>query len=111
MGNLLSFPASLRDDSREFFQTLIRASGEVRVERIVSHGHVTPPGAWYDQEEDEWVTVLEGEARIAYPDGKEVRLGRGDALLLPRRVAHRVAYTSAPCVWLAVFGHFAQETP
>ena len=109
MDNLLSFPTGLRDDSREFFQTLFRASGNVRVERIVSHGHVTSPGTWYDQDQDEWVTILEGDARIAYPDGREIHLGRGDQLFLPRRVAHRVAYTSSPCVWLAVFGDFEPE--
>jgi cupin 2 domain-containing protein len=102
--NLLSFPASPQSDGREFSETLFGASGNLRVERIVSRGHTTPPGAWYDQEEDEWVAVLEGEARIAYPDGREVFLGKGDHLFLPRRVPHRVAYTSPLCVWLAVFG-------
>lgn len=88
-------------------ETLFHASGDVRLERIISHGQVTPEGEWYDQDEDEWVALIEGSARIAYPDGSEVSLARGDQLFLPRRARHRVAYTSSPCVWLAVFGTFS----
>lgn len=32
----------------------------VRVERIVSTGHASPEGFWYDQEEHEWVVLLTG---------------------------------------------------
>lgn len=104
--NLLVFPESLRVDGQEFFETLLHASGGVRVERIVSHGQVTPEGEWYDQEDDEWVALIEGTAKIAYADGSEVSLARGDHLFLPRHVRHRVAYTSSPCIWLALFGTF-----
>lgn len=74
------------------------------LERIVSHGHTTPEGEWYDQERDEWVAVLEGEARLEYADGVKVHLRRGDQLFLPKHCRHRVSYTSAPCVWLAMHG-------
>ncbi|MCC8193310.1 MAG: cupin domain-containing protein [Deltaproteobacteria bacterium] len=111
MDNLLLFPESLRPDGPEFSETVCAASGAVRVERILSLGHVTPEGVWYDQAEDEWVAVLEGTARIAYPDGSEVSLARGDHLFLPRHVRHRVAYTSSPCVWLAVFGQVRPGEP
>ena len=30
----------------------------VRIERIVSTGHTSPEGYWYDQDEAEWVVVL-----------------------------------------------------
>lgn len=40
------------------------------MERIVSNGQVTPEGEWYDQDLDEWVVVLEGEARLHYMDGE-----------------------------------------
>ena len=104
MDNVLAFPEGVSGESAEFFETLFRASGAVRVERIVSHGQTTPEGEWYDQDQDEWVVVLEGSARIAYADGTEISLCRGDHLFLPRRVPHRVSHTSSPCVWLAVFG-------
>ncbi len=77
-----------------------------RVERIVSMGQTTPAGQWYDQDGDEWVTLLQGEARLLWEDGGESALSPGDWLLIPAHVRHRVVYTSAepPCVWVAV--HF-----
>ncbi len=103
MDNLFDFPGSLANRSGEYCETLLRGGAGLRVERIVSHGQVTPEGEWYDQEQDEWVAVLEGEASIGYPDGSEIRLRKGDTLLLPKHVRHRVSGTSSPCVWLAVF--------
>ena len=50
----------------ELFDTLAAGAGSIRVERIVSNGQVTPEGEWYDQDLDEWVVVLEGEARLHY---------------------------------------------
>ena len=80
-------------------------AGELRVERIVSRGDVSPDGFWYDQEEDEWVAVLEGEAELEFDSGR-VALRRGDSLLIPAHRRHRVIRTSAepPCIWLCVFG-------
>lgn len=106
MNNLFTFPRHAQTGSDEFFETLLRASGNVRIERILSHGNVTPEASWYDQEQDEWVTVLAGSAKIAYDNGSETALAKGDCLLIPKHVRHRVAYTSSPCVWLAVFGDF-----
>lgn len=96
-------PAALPSpEGPERFETLALGSGSVRVERIVSNGQVTPEGEWYDQDWDEWVVVLEGEARLGYEDGHETLLRRGESLFLPRRLRHRVTYTSSPCLWLAV---------
>ena len=67
-----------------------------------SHGQITPKGTWYDQPHDEWVVVLEGSARLAYENGEEVVLEKGDQLFLPRRRKHRVTWTSSPCLWLAI---------
>ena len=86
----------------ELFDTLAAGAGSIRVERIVSNGQVTPEGEWYDQDLDEWVVVLEGEARLHYMDGEEVGLKKGDSLFLPKRRKHRVVYTSSPCIWLAI---------
>lgn len=104
MNNLLALPPAATAENDEFFQTLLRGRGGLRVERIISHGHTTPEGEWYDQDQDEWVAVIKGEARVAFADGDEMRLSAGDTLFLPAQCRHRVAYTSSPCVWLAVFG-------
>ena len=86
----------------EFTETLL-ASGDVRIERIISTVQVSPPGFWYDQEEDEWVALLEGRAMLEYADGRSFTLKRGDWVLIPAHRRHRVAFTDSYCVWLAVF--------
>ena len=61
MSNLFSnIPSNLPE---ELIETLIQSDG-VRIERIVSHGHASPEGFWYDQDEHEWVVVLQGAARL-----------------------------------------------
>jgi cupin 2 domain-containing protein len=87
----------------ELVQTLAAGPG-VRVERIVSRGHASPPGYWYDQAEAEWVLVVRGAARLRFDEG-EVELGPGDHLSIPAGCRHRVEWTSPdePTVWVAVF--------
>ena len=79
--------------------------GQVRIERIVSHGHVSPPGFWYDQDDWEFVAVLQGSAQLA-TESEHITMNAGDWVLIPAHERHRVIYTSTepPCVWLAVFG-------
>jgi cupin 2 domain-containing protein len=78
----------------------------VRVERIVSRGHASPPDFWYDQEEEEWVLLLQGSAGLLF-SGREdvVILHPGDSLLIPSHVRHRVEWTdpALDTIWLAVF--------
>ncbi|HPF57330.1 MAG TPA: cupin domain-containing protein [Candidatus Competibacteraceae bacterium] len=93
----------LPDDlAEEVFTELLR-QGAMRIERIVSNGHASPEGFWYDQNEHEWVLLLEGEAEIQFIDGQRTHLTRGDALHLPAHTRHRVSLTSCPAIWLAVF--------
>jgi cupin 2 domain-containing protein len=78
----------------------------VRIERIVSTGHASPPGYWYDQEETEWVVVLSGEVKLRFEnDNQPITMRPGDHLLIPPHRKHRVEWTSPdePTVWLAVF--------
>ena len=97
--NIYSLPDALPRDER--FEQLA-GNGRVRVERILSNGQSTPEGQWYDQDWDEWVCVLQGEAVLGYEDGASVRLRTGEHALLPRHTRHRVLETSSPCFWLAV---------
>ncbi len=87
----------------EFSEQLV-SSGGVLIERIISHGHRSPVGFWFDQETDEWVVLLQGDAELSYADGRDVRLVKGDWLLIPAHTRHRVERTSnhPPCIWLAV---------
>ena len=93
-------PAELPE---ELFEVLL--SGGVRIERIVSLGHASPPGFWYDQPQAEWVVLLRGAARVLFEgDEKAIELRPGDWLDIPARRRHRVEWTDpeTPTVWLAV---------
>ncbi len=83
----------------------ILKTGHVRIERIVSRGHASPDSGWYDQEESEWVMVLQGSGKIVFEDGTECLLNEGDHVTIPARKKHRVAWTDPDKVtlWLAVF--------
>ena len=96
-----SIPA---DVAEEVFTPLLQANG-LRIERIVSHGQASPPGFWYDQNENEWVIVLEGSTAVQFEGEPEpVELQRGSYLNIPAHVRHRVAWTdpNQKTVWLAV---------
>lgn len=88
----------------EIFEDIVR-SGHVRIERILSQGHASPESGWYDQDEDEWVIVLQGGGRLVFDDEQEVELNAGDYVNIPAHKKHRVAWTDPDqvTVWLAVF--------
>ncbi|MGG7047701.1 MULTISPECIES: hypothetical protein [unclassified Campylobacter] len=92
-----------------------------RIERMLSYGQTTN---WQEQDEDEWVCVIDGKARILFEGelGKqtalcflnlqdktvkeksiEILLQKGDTLFIPAGAKHRVSYTSKGCFWLCVF--------
>lgn len=87
----------------EELTTTLLAAGNIRIERIVSHGHASPDDFWYDQPQAEWVALLSGAARIAF-ENDAIDLKPGDWLTIPARRRHRVVWTTpdGPTVWLAV---------
>lgn len=85
----------------EHFETLF-ATPALRVERIVSHCHASPPGFWYDQPADEWVMLAQGSAELEFDDGRRQSLVPGDWLVIPAGCRHRVAATGPDTVWLAI---------
>jgi cupin 2 domain-containing protein len=80
-------------------------SDNVRIERIVSRGHASPESGWYDQDENEWVIVLKGSAKLVFDDGADVCLEAGHYINIPAHKKHRVAWTDPDVVtiWLAIF--------
>jgi cupin 2 domain-containing protein len=100
--NLFSdVPRALPDEQ---IMTLLQTP-HVRIERIVSTGHATAPGQWYDQDQDEWVIVLAGAAGLFFEGETEPRrLEPGSYVHITAHVRHRVAWTdpSKPTVWLAI---------
>ena len=102
MANLFE---NIPDDlSSEHFIDLLKEKS-VRIERIVSLGHKSPDFGWYDQDENEWVVVLEGSGTIVFENGIEYVLNKGDYLSIPAHSKHKVAGTDPNniTIWLAVF--------
>ena len=102
MGSLLEgIPAELPE---ELFET-ISSTENVKIERIVSRGHASPEGFWYDQDWSEFILVVRGSAGLQI-EGEDnmVTLKAGDYLNLGSHVRHRVAWTDSSCetIWLAV---------
>jgi cupin 2 domain-containing protein len=93
-------PANLPE---ELLTTLLEAAN-VRIERIVSQGHVSPEGFWYDQDEHEWVIVLKGAAKLRFEEST-LEMKPGDFVNIPAHRRHRVEWTTPdePTIWLAVF--------
>ena len=95
-----SLPAALKTEA---FDELLRGKN-IRIERIVSQGHTSPETGWYDQEDNEWVLVLEGAGTVLFDDGREVTLRKGDYLHIPAHAKHKVSWTAQDeqTIWLAV---------
>jgi cupin 2 domain-containing protein len=108
-GNVFADIATSGSGEREGVRKLLARSG-LKIERIVSHGHASPPGFWYEQSWNEWVIVLSGSARLWFEDEPDARpLAAGDHIFIRAKKRHRVDWTSEtePTVWLAV--HFGPE--
>ena len=83
--------------------TRLLDSADVRIERIISHGHASAADFWYDQSHHEWVIVLKGAARLQFEDCM-VEMKVGDFINIPAFKKHRVDWTTPdePTVWLGV---------
>lgn len=101
LGNIYSsIPAPLKE---ELLEILLAAKG-IRIERIVSQGHATPEGQWYDQDTAEWVILLKGSAAILFEgDQAPTEMTSGDYVHIPAHRRHRVEWTdrNGRTVWLA----------
>ena len=103
MDNLLT---PCPDNLPEELSEVLVDNSSVRIQRIVSLGHASPAGFWYDQPESEWVAVLTGEAALRFADQPDpIQLGPGDWINIPAHRKHRVEWTTPerPTIWLAVF--------
>jgi len=101
-GTLLGdIPADL---PAEIFDILC-STERVKIERIVSRGHASPKGFWYDQETNEFVLVVQGHAGLKLENENDiVVLKPGDYLNIDAHVKHRIEWTDPECetIWLAV---------
>ena len=88
----------------EVLETILQ-TGQFKIERIISHGHATTEGEWYDQDRNEWVLVLKGNAGLLFEgDDKTVIMKTGDYINIPAHQKHRVEWTDPEeeTVWLTI---------
>ncbi len=91
-------------ESKEITETLLETK-QFRLERILSTGQKTPPGEWYDQNANEWVILLSGEAGVLFEGEAEACVMRpGDYVHIPAHRRHRVEWTDPEhkTVWLTL---------
>lgn len=89
----------------EIFDTIC-LSDSVKIERIVSRGHASPEGFWYDQEKNEFILIVQGSAGLRIENERDiVVLKTGDYLNIGAHAKHRVEWTDPACdtIWLAVY--------
>jgi cupin 2 domain-containing protein len=93
--------------SAELFTTLLDEAN-VRIERIVSHGHASTEALRYDQNQHEWVVLLRRAARLIF-ENETVEMKPSDFINIPAHKKHRVEWTNPdePTIWLAV--HYGER--
>lgn len=99
--NIFNSDGIARD--KEFSELILSADGEFKMERIMSFGHTSPDGFWYDQREDEWVLLAKGSAQIEFDGGDVVDMIAGDYVVIMAGMRHRVTKASEDATWLGFF--------
>ena len=90
LANLFS---GLPDQAEDEVSETIIDSVACKIERIVSMGHSTPAGKWYDQAQNEWVMVLKGSAGLRFMgEEKIIEMQPGDHIHIPAGCKHRVEW-------------------
>lgn len=102
-GNIFSEPPAT--DQPEYFESLVKTK-DILIERIVTTEKFKAPGPWFDQECDEWVLLISGEAQLEFEDNKTVSMKKGDFIMIKAHQRHRVLWASIEpnSLWLAVHG-------
>lgn len=104
IGNIFSLLEYNYQVAVEHFETLFQ-NKNLKIEKIISQGHSSPEGFWYDQDEYEWVILLQGSAKIRFFNNEIITLKPGDFILIEPHEKHRVEWTDPNCktFWLAIF--------
>jgi cupin 2 domain-containing protein len=88
----------------EIIESLMDSDG-IKVERIISKGHVSPKDFWYDQDKNEFVILLKGIAKLLFENDEQITLSAGDYISIPAHKKHRVEWTDpeTETIWFAIF--------
>ena len=101
------------DDGEEHVRMLCQGP-DWRLMRIESCAASSPEGFWYDQAENEWLTLMRGSARLQFKDPEECfDLSVGDQLLIPAHRRHRLVRTDPHpgTLWLALYWSVNSSPP
>ena len=93
------------DLSEEIVEKILEVKN-IRIERIISKGQSSPPNFWYDQNENEFVIVVKGRAKLHFMgEEKPILISKGEYTIIPPHVKHRVEWSDpgTETIWLAVF--------
>lgn len=90
----------------EIFENIIEKN-DFKLDRIITQKPYDRPGKWYDQDKDEWVLLLQGEATIEFQNKEIIQLISGDYIFIPSHKRHRIKESSQEqkCIWLAIHGN------
>jgi cupin 2 domain-containing protein len=95
-------PEHLKD---ELIETILQTAN-FRIERIVSRGHHSEEGFWYDQSDNELVILLKGSAVLRFENQPQpVSMKPGDYLHIENHSRHRVDWTDPEqeTIWVAIY--------
>ena len=87
------------NEEAETFTTLFENTS-LKIEAIRSW--LKKPGEFYNQDQDEWVLLVNGEAELEIED-QVLKLCKGDYLFIPKHTPHRVCSTVKDTLWLGIF--------
>ena len=96
---------NIQSQSPEIFESILEIR-DIKIERIVTLKPYDKPGDWYDQETDEWVLLLQGEAYLEFENNEKMAFQSGDFIFIPAHKKHRINRSSIDpkCIWLAIHG-------
>ena len=94
---------SIKNPNPDVLVEILAGNINIRIERIMSSGQTSSEGFWYDQDKNEFVALLQGEAVLTYEDGR-IKLKVGDTVVISAHKKYRVDFTGEEplCVWLYV---------
>lgn len=100
-----NFFADIPQNLSEEFLENITSGKNFRLERIISNGHSSPDGFWYDQDQVELVILLKGNAQLEFENSEYLDLAPGDFLTIKAHTKHRVSRTSdsEETIWLTIY--------
>ncbi|MBT5485218.1 MAG: cupin domain-containing protein [Gammaproteobacteria bacterium] len=105
-GNVLAdIPSQIPQELEQVFLE----NDNVLIKRIVSKGQKSPASEWYEQSDNEWVLVLQGEAILEFENGEDLHMQQGAFCFIPAQQKHRVKWTAEDevTIWLAI--HFTVQ--